>query len=282
VLKGRRDQLAEQLRQFDVQADGLQGLIAAKEEQLALVGRERATMQQLFDQGLAREGQLLDLQRAEADLLGQLSGHRSDLSRMQLAGRDAELAVVQGEREFKEQVVTELRAATTEAEELILEIVNLDRQLERIDIRAPARGVVHEMQVTTVGGVVAPGAVLLQVLPIDEGVAFEFRLDPRSVNRVQAGQPAQVVFPAFDQRVTPKLNGTVTAISPAAITDPATGQNYYRVELEIPPDELARLGEGTLLPGMPVEAFLQTGDRSVLDYLLHPLSAQIDRAFREN
>jgi HlyD family secretion protein len=142
--------------------------------------------------------------------------------------------------------------------------------------------VVHELAVTTVGGVVAPGAVLLQILPIDDGLSFEFRLDPRLINRVQVGQRAQVVFPAFDQRTTPKLHATVSAISPATITDPGSGQSFYRVELDIPPAEIARLGDVALLPGMPVEAFLQTGDRSVLDYLLHPLSAQIDRAFREN
>jgi HlyD family secretion protein len=281
LLKGRRDQLAEQRRKLEVQAEGLEGLIAAKAAQLALLGRERANVQRLYERSLARQGQLLDLQRAEADLLGQLSGYRSDLAATRLAARDAELAVVQGEREFKEQVVTDLRLATTEAEELVLQIVNLGTQLDRVDIRAPSPGVVHELQATTVGGVVAPGAVLLQILPVDDGMAFEFRLDPRAVNRVQAGQPAQVVFPAFDQRITPKLNGTVAAVSPAAIADPASGQSYYRVELEIAADEIARLGPGALLPGMPLEAFLQTGERSVLGYLLDPLSAQIDRAFRE-
>lgn len=282
VMTGRRAQLAERLAQLGSQRTGLDGLIASKQNQLALIGRELANVRALYDQGLARESQLLDLQRGEAELLGQLAGHRSELAQLAMAGRDAELEVVQAERSFREQVVTELRETRTEAEELVLEIISLLRQLDRIEVRAPVAGVVHEMQASTVGGVIAPGAVILQVVPLAEGVVFEARVDPRQIDQVHTGQTAHVVFPAFDQRTTPRLAGQVGWVSPTAITDPATGQTYYRIELSIPPGELARLGNARPIPGMPVEAFLETTDRSVLDYLLLPLQAQIARAFRED
>ncbi len=221
VVTGRRAQLAETVAQLDNQRTGLEGLITSLENQLALNERELSSVRKLYDQGLARESQLLERQRTEAELLGQLARHRSDLAQLSMSARDAELQVIQAERSFREDVVTELREARTEAESLVPEIISLIRQLDRIDVRAPASGVVHEMQASTVGGVVAPGAVILQVVPVAEGVVFEARVEPQEIDRVHSGQVAQVVLPAFDQNTTPRLAGQVGWVSPAAITDPA-------------------------------------------------------------
>ena len=187
----------------------------------------------------------------------------------------------QSEREFREQVVTDLRAAMRAREELVLQIVTARKQLDRIAIRAPVDGIVHEMQVSNAGGVVPPGETILQVIPVADGVDFEVRVAPDAIDQVARGQRAKVVFPAFDARTTPEIFGTVSDISPDSITDPATRQRFYRVRLAIPPEELARLGDRDILPGMPVEAFLQTGTRTVLSYLTRPLTDQLRRAFRE-
>ena len=150
-----------------------------------------------------------------------------------------------------------------------------------MEIRAPVAGVVHELQVWTSGGVVPPQETLLTVIPVSEGMEFQVEVSPDAIDTVHLGQVARVRFPAFDQRSTPELNGTVAGISPDSVTDPATNRSFYRVDVALPQDELARLGGAELIPGMPVEAFLQTGNRSILNILVKPLTDQLIYAFRE-
>ncbi|PWE32912.1 HlyD family type I secretion periplasmic adaptor subunit [Maritimibacter sp. 55A14] len=281
VQRGREEQLKERILQFGNQISGVEGQIESKRNQLKFIEKELQSARNLNAQGLARESQVLELQRAQASLLGELAEHQSTLARIQNSIRDTQLEILQSDREFKEQVVTELREVTSRHEELILEIVTIEKQLERVDILAPANGIIHELQVSTVGGVVAPEATILQIVPVSEGVEFEVRVDPNSIDQIFVGQRAKVQFPAFDMKTAPVLYGSLAGISPSTVKDPATGRAYYRVQLVLPPEELERLGAVHLVPGMPVQAFMQTGARSVLSYLTKPLSDQLDLAFRE-
>lgn len=281
VLAGRKEQLAERVEQFRNQISGVEAQLTAKKEQLEFIKQELESLRELNRQGLAREREVLDLQRTESALLGEIAEHQSELARIRNSIRDSELEILQADREFKEQVVTELRETTAEREELQLEIVTVQKQLERIDILAPADGVVHEMQASTVGGVVAPEATIAQIVPLAEGVEFEVRVDPQSIDQVFVGQTAKVIFPAFNMRTTPELFGSVSAISPTSVVDEVTGEGYFRISLDLPLEELERLGAAELIPGMPVEAFLETGERSVLTYLTQPMMDQLKRAFRE-
>jgi membrane fusion protein, type I secretion system len=281
VLNGRKEQLAERILQFGNQISGVEALINAKQEQLAFIAKELENVRSLNAQGLARESEMLSLQRNESALLGEIAEYQSELARIHNSIRDTELEVLQADREFKEQVVTELRETTTQREELVLQIVTVQKQLERIDILAPTDGIVHQMQASTEGGVIAPEATIAQIVPLSEGVEFKLRVDPRSIDQVFVGQTARVVFPAFNMRSTPELFGTVSGVAPSSVQDPATGETYFQIELSLPEEQLALLGEVTLIPGMPVEAFLQTGERSIFAYLTEPLVQQIERAFRE-
>lgn len=281
VLEGRKEQLAERVKQFRNQISGVEAQIVAGNEQLSFVEQELTSLQKLQSQGLTRESQVLDLQRRQSALLGQVAENQSELARIENSIRDTQLEVLQAEREFKEQVVTELRETTAERDELQLQIVTAEKQLERIDILAPADGVVHEMQVTTEGGVVTPQVTIAEVVPLSDGVEFELRVAPQSIDQVYLGQPAKVIFPAFNLRVTPEIFGSVAGISPTSVTEATTGETYFRIDLDLPETEITKLGPVELIPGMPVEAFLQTGERSVLDYLTRPLTDQLDRAFRE-
>lgn len=278
---GRRAQLQERLEQFRRQVAGLDGSIAAREEQLGYIEQELASNRTLLGQGLVRESQVLQLQRGRAEMMGQLAESRAERARIGNAMQDAIIEVEQAEREFGERVATDLRTARTEVEELTLQIITLSRQLERVDIRAPADGVVHEMQVTTLGGVVPPNGTILQVVPVGEGVEIEVMLEPREIDRVHPGQRAFVVFPAFDQRLTPRLEARVSTISPTAVVDQANGKSFYRVGLVLDDGQIERLGGAAIVPGMPIEAFLETQAHSVLSYLLQPLANQVMRAFRE-
>jgi HlyD family secretion protein len=282
VRDGRAEQLAERLDQFENQLAGIRAQIAAKRDQLGFLEKDLDSIRILTEEGLARQSQMTTLQRDRSDLLGQIASLESDMARIRNEMRDAEIETLQAERSFQEGVVTELREVTATTEELLLEIVTRTAQLDRIEVRAPADGVVHEMQVATLGGVVAPGGTILSVVPLGRGVDFDLRVDPRAIDQVYPGQKAQVIFSAFDPRNAPRLIGEVTTVSPDAVTDPRTGQEFFRIGLSVPPTELARLGDVKLVPGMPVEAFLETTDRTVMSYLLHPLSSQLTRAFRED
>lgn len=282
VLQGQRERLAETLAQYDNQARGLAGQIAAKRDEIALTQTQIASQQTLVDQGLARQSALSDLRRAEAGLLGQLAGLEADQAKIVTARRDSALETLQGERAFQEQVVTDLGEATAKVQELVLEIVTRADQLAHMAIRAPMDGVVHEMKVATLGGVVAPGATVLEVIPLGAGLSFEVQVDPRGIDQVHPGQAADLVLTSFDPRQTPRLKASVASVSADAVVDPRSGRSFYRVELALPASELARIGDQQLMPGMPVTAYLATGDRSVLAYLLHPLTSQMAQAFRED
>ena len=282
VLRGTIAQLGEKIAQIENQRDGVDAGIAAKQEQLLLIQKELDNVTELNKQGLARESQVLDLRRSQSEMLGQISEQQSELARLANSVRDARMEILQADRTFKEEVVTKLRETTNASEELILQIVTTQKQLDRVEIRAPADGVVHEMQAATIGGVVAAGATILQIVPSNAGFQYELRLDPRSIDQVFAGQETKVKFPAFNARSTPDIVGKVSVVSPASVTDATSGQVFYRLELEIPPEELAKLGVLELVPGMPVEAFMQTSKRSVLSYLTQPLTEQMARAFRDD
>lgn len=281
VQAGSRDQLSEALLQYENQIKGITAQVNAMREQIALVDTDLVNMQALTDRNLARQSQLSDLQRTKADLTGRLAGLEAEIARLSNASRDSEIQTLQSERAFHEAVVTELRETTSTTEELILDIMTRRAQLDRIDMRAPVAGIVHEMQVSTVGGVIRSGDVVLQIIPQDQGLDFEMRVDPKDIDQVYLGQDAEAIIASFDVNNGPKLAGTVAKISPQAITDPQTGMNYYSVDLTIPPSEIALLGDVQIVPGMPVEAYLATGDRSVLSYLLSPVTNQMRRAFRE-
>jgi len=281
VLAGQKNRLAEARTQVTVQLSSLEAQIAAKQDEIGLTEAEIATQQRLLDQGLARQSQLTDLRRSHAALLGALAALGGEKARLRNALRDSELESLQAERGFQEQVVTELRETSAKIEELTLEIVTRSEELARLDIRAPSDGIVHEMQVTSAGGIVAPGGTLLAVIPMDQGVEFDLSVDPRSIDQVSVGQEAEVVISSFDPRQAPRLKGRVATISPDAVTDPRTGRSFYRIVLTVSPAELDRLGALVPMPGMPVEAYLATGTRSVLAYLMHPLTSHLTRAFRE-
>lgn len=281
VQAGRQAQLAEKVRQFENQRRGTEALIGAKRDQLALIEEELASTEALEAKGLSRRTQTLALARSRADLLGQIAEHDSELARITNSVRDTELEALLVEREFREEAVVELREVTTSIEELTQQIVSTAKQLDRVDIRAPVAGVVHEMQIVTLGGVVAPGGLILQLVPEADTLMIETRVAPAAIDQVHHGQPARIVFSALNQRTTPEIEGTVTGVSPDTVVDEATGQPFYRVRLTVLDTERDRLGDVALVPGMPVEAYLQTDERTVMSYLTRPLTDQLRRAFRE-
>lgn len=279
VIDGQAERLAEAQAQTDAQLAALQGQRRAIDAQLAVLDVQLANARHLSDQGLARAAQVMDLERARAELSGQIAGLDSRRAQLSGAAQDARIALLQARRQMAEQIAIDLRAATVEIEELVPQILTTQEMLERVDIRAPMGGVVHEME-ATLGSVISPGATVLKLIGQEQGLVFDLRIDPAQADQLQIGQEARIVIAALP-REAPQLTGRLSALSPSTSTDPATGQVYYSAEASVSAHELARLDAYALRPGLPVEAYLTRPARSALSYLLDPLTRHFDRAFRE-
>jgi HlyD family secretion protein len=174
-----------------------------------------------------------------------------------------------------------LRETNDKIGEFVERKVTAEDQLRRIDIRAPQDGMVLQSSVHTVGGVISAGDTVMLIVPQADDLQVEAKVNPQDIDKLQIGQKTLLRLSAFNQRTTPELNGVVTRVSPDTTTDQRTGQSYYTIRVSMPAQEVARLGEAKLIPGMPVEAFVQTGDRTMFSYLMKPLHDQLMRSFRE-
>ena len=155
------------------------------------------------------------------------------------------------------------------------------QQLLRTDLRAPQAGFVHQLDVHALGAVIRPGDTVMIIVPDSEALTVEARIRPQDIDQIHVGQPAVLRLGAFNQRTTPELNGQVSVVSADVSLDTRTGGAYYTIRIKVAEEEIARLGGFKLMPGMPIEAFVQTTPRTVLSYLVRPLTDQIERSFRE-
>jgi HlyD family type I secretion membrane fusion protein len=153
--------------------------------------------------------------------------------------------------------------------------------LKRVEMRAPRAGVVHELAMHTVGGVVGPGDTVMSIVPLDDQSSIEVRLQPTDIDQVTVGQAAVLRFPAFNQHSTPELNGKISLLASEVSKDQQTGISYYTARISLENDELQKLGNKHLVAGMPVESYIQTGKRTALSYLTKPFTDQVARAFKE-
>jgi HlyD family secretion protein len=174
--------------------------------------------------------------------------------------------------------LAEIRAKTSELTE---KRIAAEDQLKRVDIRAPQAGKVHQLTIHTVGGVIQAGEPIMLIVPSSDALMVETRVAPQDIDQVYLGQPAVLRFTTFNQRSTPEVNGEVSRISADISQDQKTGVTYYTIRIKVTDAEVARLGTVKLVPGMPVEAFLQTSSRTVLSYLARPFYDQAKRAFTE-
>lgn len=278
---GQASQLREKIAQYDNQAKGIHALKGSKARQLALLEEELEGIRSLAEQGLTRKSQLMGLERQREEIIGQSAEDDAELARIANAISETEIAILQSGREFQEAVLGELAQVEAEINDMAEQLHATKEQLRRIDVRAPVAGIIHELSVFTLGGVVGPGSPILQIVPQNGGFEIEANIEPQFVDELYPGQPATLRFSAFNQRTTPELAGTLKTISPNVTINEQTGLSFYQVRLTVPDSELARLEGQAIIPGMPVEAFIKTRDRTPLNYLLKPLTDQIKRAFRE-
>lgn len=279
---GQAAQLRQRIAQSEDQIIGLESLMRSKENQTIKIREELVAKREIMEKGFLGKPAVLALEREEFRLEGDIQNHQAEISRLKNSIMETREQIRQLRRDRQAEILTELRDAELEASGYREQLIAASAQSDRIDITSPVAGRVHNLAVTTVGGVVAPGQELMQIIPADGKLIVLAQVLPQDIDQVYVGQPTRVLFSAFNARKTPELYGTVTKVSPDRLLDPATGFPFFEVEVIVPEEELARLDSSlTLIPGMPAESFMQTDSRSVFDYLLKPATDAMTRAGRE-
>ena len=279
--EGRKAQLSERITQFEHEIEGLKAQEVAYDSGLAVLQAEIASQKSLREQGIVSVQRLNSLQTQAATF----GGERGEkiAYQAQTAGRitETKLQILQIDQELRSEVGRELREIQAQTGEYVERKVAAEDELKRIDIIAPQSGMVHEMAVHTVGGVVTPADPIMLIVPDGDELALEVQIAPKDIDQLQVGQKAMLRMTAFNQRVTPELEGHISRIAADITTDQRTGLSYYLARISLPVTEREKLNKAPLMPGMPAEAFIQTSERTALSYLVKPLTDQINRAFRE-
>ena len=278
---GRSAQLNEQIKQFREQITGLTSQRTAKAEEIELVTKELSDLSSLVEKRLIQQSRITALKRDEARLKGEHGGFTSQIAQVEQSISERKIQILQIDEDMRAEVVEQLPAVRGEIAQLIEQRVAALEELRRLEIRAPSAGYVHQLTVHTVGGVVAAGEDLMQIVPHEDVLVVEARVAPNDIDQLGPAQEAVVRFPGLDQRTTPELSARILTVSADLIEDPMDGTRYYEARLALAEEEIAKLGDTRLVPGMPVEAFVQTGDRTILSFLLKPLSDHLAHAFRE-
>ena len=278
---GQKAQLVEQVNQLQEESAGLDDQITAKRQESDLIKEELQGVLELWRKQLVPIIRVNSLKREAT----KLEGERGQLlaSKAATAGKISEiqLKIISIDDDARSKVAEELSNVRAKISELSERKFSAEDQLNHIDLRAPQSGRVHQLKIHTVRGVIAAGETIMLIVPQNDALSVEAKVSPNDIDELGPGQAALLRFSAFNMRTTPELNGSVSSIAPDQTEDQRTGVPFYAVRIAISDAEVKKLQGLKLIPGMPVEVFLQTGSRTTLSYLLKPLMDQITRAFRE-
>jgi HlyD family secretion protein len=286
--KSQKDLLQSRVAQLTEEISGLDAQVDSKAKQLDLIAGELTGVQDLYDKHLVPLTRLTTLQREAARIEGERGQLTSAIAETKSKIGEAQLQIVRIDQDFRTEVVKELGETQGKEAELVERGVAAKDQLDRIEIRAPTSGVIHQLSSHTIGGVIRASDSIMEVVPDSDELLVETRLQPNDIDQVRLGQKAFVRFSAFNQRTTPQLTGTVAYVSATTSHDQGAQAaqggaqgSYFTVRVVLADEERRRLGSLQLVPGMPAEVFMQTGSRTMMSYLLKPITDQMQRAFVE-
>lgn len=280
-MDGQKAILEQRIQQYKEQIVGLQALQKSKEIQTQTIKDELSGLEGLLEKGYVTKPRVLALQREAARLEGETGDHISAIARSEQGIGEAKLQIFQLEKSRQEDIAKELRDIQARIAESREKIVAADDVMRRIDLTAPVDGTVMNLQVHTKGGVVAPGAPLMEIVPAEDKLVIEAQISPMDIDTVHPGQEVAIHVSAVDSRLVPVINGTLETVSADRYTDQRTGMAYYKGRVTIPPDQIDRLGEHSLHSGMAVEAMVNRGQQTALHYMLRPLLQSLSRSFKE-
>ncbi len=280
--KAELEQLAEQQGQLKNQIAGTRSELTAVGIQLGLIAEERKKLEPLLQKGIIEAPRVLTLRREEANLQGQVGSLEASIA--QIKGQISSLIIQELSlaTSRREEAITSLSDLQFREGELAERRLTLKERLSRLDVRAPVSGTVFGSTVFALKSVIQSAAPMMFIVPQGQPLIVSARVESTHIDQVHVGQEATLRFSAFDQRRTPAITGTVSKLSADVILDEITGENFYQAELIPNANDLPKLGDQTLLPGMPVEAFIKTRERSPFSYLTKPLMDYFTKAFRED
>jgi epimerase transport system membrane fusion protein len=281
ALAGQAGILSQRLLQLEDQIAAGTSLLQSQQAQLQSVRDERASLDELFKKGLVTKPRMLQLERSATGLEGQIATTGGQIATNRKAVAEVEAQIRQLKSDRLAEVTEKLSDAQAKLHDLVPRLTNATASLGRMEIRAPYAGEVVDLAVFAVGAVIRPGERILDIVPEDTLLVVEARVRVEDIADIAPGMQGEVHFTSYKQRVTPLIHGSVRAVSADRLTDERTQIPYYVAEIDVDAAELAANPQIQLYPGMPATVTITTKERTALDYLLGPLTASFDRAFRE-
>lgn len=282
ALDGEIDVLDKRLGQLKTQAKGLQSLINSKQGLLRSFKEEIADNEALLEEGFVDKKQLREMQRRRGSLIGEVAEHRSAIAGLKIRRGETELQILQRTKEFRADVVNQLAEVQARVFDLKERTTAIDDRVRRTDVIAPVGGMILGLAVHTEGGVIAPGTPILDIVPITRELIIEAEVSPNDIDRVSEGLSVDIRFSAFKSSITPVIQGTLINISADILVNEQTGFPYYLGKVAISEEGLKSLDTLQLVPGMPAEVLINTGERTLLDYLIQPATDAMARSLIED
>ena len=279
--RSRREQLGLGIEQVRAEIEGLEARLNAKNEEIILVSTENSRIEDLSDRQLIASNAVFSINRDSVRLQGERGEILSTLARARSRVSEFELDILSMDDQARTDAQQELREIDPQLTELKERRLVVEATLARTDIRAPIAGRINDLNVNSIGGVISPAEILATIVPEDANLVFTARVPAVQIEQVEVDRPARLRFSAFEQNVTPEIVGTVKYVAAAATRDQATGMDLYSIRVAVDPEQLDLLGGRELRPGMPLEIYVTTTERTALSYLLKPFQDQIARAFLE-
>ena len=281
-FEGQSEILQQRSKQLQRKIAGLEGQLKSLNRQQELVVDELGSSRKLFEKKLIERPQILKLEKEKSALEGESGGVEADIAATRVAIGEAELEILQLTNNRQKEIAEALLLARERMLEYVEKIAAARDVLQRTRIHAPEEGVVIDLVANTVGGVVAAGVAVLDLVPSGERLMVEARIQPAEVNYIFPGIKSRVRLLAFKQRTAPQLWGEVAFVSADALEDERGGQRYYLARIVVPQQQLERLHQGAeIVPGMPVEVLIDAGERTAMEYWLEPVRDVIRRGMRE-
>jgi HlyD family secretion protein len=277
----QKEQLELSINQTGEEIKGMEARLAAKREEIKLIGDEREKLLALFEKKIVEYTRVYAVNRDWARILGERGEIEASIARAKVHASEIRVQIIAIDQNASTDAQRELRTIDARIAELSERKPAIEDRLARTDIRAPVSGYVNELFIYTVGGVISPAAKIATIVPENAELKFEAKILPVDIDQVREGQQARIRLSAFNRTTTPELKGKVVMVSPASARDPSSSQEYYIASVQLVEDEAAKLSGIRLVPGMPVEVFVSTQERTAVSYLAKPLTDQMNRAFRE-
>ena len=282
INRGQIEILQERIQQLNEQKSGIEIRLHAQDEQLALMREDVAARSILMDKGLTTKSQMLAMRRDEAGLEGNAGVTQSQLQSVLQQIAEIEARKLQVRRDYLKEITQGRQQVNEAVFEIRQRLASAQDVVDRLVVRAPRSGRIVDLQINTLGSVIAPGQKLMEIVPDDAGYVIEVRVSPNDVNQVHQGGPARVRLTAYNYRTTPMVDATVTALSADSFVDPTTGGTYYKADVHILAGQLEQLAEVDIVPGMPAQVMISTGEQTLADYIISPVLGSFERALIEN